>query len=83
MRTGETASFQLGRYEMRGEPGERRSAFRVLVHLGEHPDAGEALSAWPGEIARLRAAGRESKANKMQEKLDRLRELTKGEGDAR
>lgn len=49
-----TPSFQYGHYEMTGKPGERRSAFRVDVHLGEHATADEALAAWPEEIRRLR-----------------------------
>jgi hypothetical protein len=48
-----TPSFQLGNYEMIGEPGSRCSVFRVDVHLGEYASAGEALSTWPEEIRRL------------------------------
>ncbi len=81
VKTQGTVSYQLGRYEMRGEPGKRRSAFKVEVHLGEYPAAEEALSAWPREAARFRNAGRESKANRLQAKLDKLRELTTGESD--
>ncbi len=77
VKTGETASYQLGRYEMRGEPGSRRSAFKVEVHLGEYPDAQEALTAWPIQIARLRRIGREGAANRLQEKLNTLRGLTR------
>lgn len=76
-----TPSYQYGHYEMTGKPGERRSAFKVDVHLGEHASAEEALSAWPEEIRRLRKIGRENKADKLQAKLERLRELTKGEDD--
>lgn len=71
-----TPSYQLGHYEMSGQPGKRRSVFRVDVHLGEHPTPEEALAAWSGEIGRLEAIGRESKAGKLREKMDRLRELT-------
>lgn len=78
-----TPSYQLGHYEMQGSPGRRRSAFRVDVHLGEHASAEEALSAWPEEIRRLDEIGRENKAEKLRGKLERLRELTKGENDAR
>lgn len=81
VRTDGTTSYQLGHYEMQGEPGRRRSAFKVDVHLGEHASAEEALSAWPEEIRRLRKIGRENKADKLQSKLERLRELTKGEDD--
>lgn len=74
-----TPSYQLGRYEMRGEPGRRRSVFRVDVHLGEHPTLEAALSAWPEEVRRLEEIGRESKAEKLRGKLERLREIaTKG-----
>ena len=74
-----TPSYQLGHYEMMGDPGKRRSAFRVDVHLGEHPDADKALSAWPEEIRRLDEIGRENKAEKLRRKLKRLRELMKGD----
>jgi len=71
-----TPSYQLGHYEMSGDKGKRRSVFKVNVHLGEHATADDALSAWPEDVVRLRAIGRESKADKLQAKLDRLRELT-------
>ncbi len=80
-----TPSYQYGHYEMTGKPGKRRSAFRVEVHLGEYASADEALSEWPREIARLREIGRENKAETLQGKLERLRELmsgAKGESDA-
>jgi hypothetical protein len=79
VKTDGTVSYQLGHYEMSGAPGERRSVFKVDVHLGDHPTADEALWAWPREIGRLRHIGRENKANRLQEKLDLLQELTKGE----
>ncbi len=83
VKTSGTVSYQLGRYEMRGESGSRRSAFKVEVHLGEYRDAEEALSAWPPQIERLRQIGREGKANTLQEKLNKLHELIgKGESDA-
>ena len=74
-----TPSYQLGHYEMIGDPGTRRSAFKVGVHLGEYASAEEALSEWPGEIRRLREIGRENAANKLEAKLGTLRELMKGE----
>jgi hypothetical protein len=74
-----TPSYQLGHYEMQGEKGKRRSVFKVDVHLGEHPTAEDALSAWSEDIRRLRDVGRESKAEKLQDKLDRLQELTEGD----
>jgi hypothetical protein len=63
---------------MSGEAGKRRSVFKVDVHLGEHPTAEDALSAWPHEIDQLRQIGRENKAEKLQSKFDRLTQLTKG-----
>jgi len=71
-----TPSYQLGHYEMQGEPGKRRSVFKVDVHLGEHATPNDALSAWPQELDQLRQIARESKAEKLQAKLERLRELT-------
>jgi hypothetical protein len=71
-----TPSYQLGHYEMSGKQGKRRSAFKVDIHLGEHPIAEDALAAWPHQIDQLRQIGRESKAETLQAKLDRLRELT-------
>ena len=76
-----TPSYQLGHYEMQGEPGGRRSVFKVDVHLGEHASAEGALSAWPEEIGRLDEIGRENKAKKLRGKLERLRELTEGDRD--
>jgi hypothetical protein len=74
-----TPSYQLGHYEMIGDPGRRRSAFRVDVHLGDYASVEDALSAWPGEIGRLRKIGRENAANKLEAKLKTLRKLSKGE----
>ena len=71
-----TPSYQLGHYEMRGEPGKRRSVFKVDVHLGEHSTPEEALAKWPQEVDQLRHIGRDSKAEKLLAKLDHLRELT-------
>jgi hypothetical protein len=60
----------------RNEEGKPRQ--EVLVHLGEHRTPEAALAAWPKEIAEHRRAGREEQAERLQEKLRRLRELTKG-----
>ena len=68
-----TPSYQLGHYEMSGEKGKRRSVFKVDVHLGEHATPEEALATWPREVDHLRQIGRESKAEKLRQKLDRLR----------
>ena len=64
---------------MQGEQGERRSVFKVDVHLGEYATPEEASAAWQEDIHRLRDIGRESKAEKLQQKLDRLQELTEGD----
>jgi hypothetical protein len=61
---------------MQGEKGRRRSVFKVDVHLGEHAAPEAALGVWPQEVDHLRQIGRESKAEKLQAKLDRLRELS-------
>jgi hypothetical protein len=55
----------------------------VLVHLGEHPTPEAALDAWPAQVEKLRAIGRSYQADKLEAKIDRLRELTKGERNAR
>jgi hypothetical protein len=60
----------------RNDEGKPRQ--EVVVHLGQYPTPEDALTAWPEEIARHRAAGRDEQAEKLQEKLDRLRELTEG-----
>jgi hypothetical protein len=46
-----------------------------VVHLGEHSTAESALEAWPNEIQGLERKGRLRKAEKLQNKLNRLREL--------
>ena len=73
-----TPSYQLGHYEMQGPSGKRRSVFKVDVHLGEHATPEEALATWPQELDHLRQIGRESKAEKLQGKLNRLQELMEG-----
>ena len=67
-----TPSYQLGHYEMTGEPGSRRSKFRVLVHLGEHATPEAALSAWREDVERARRVGREKKAARIEEKIRKL-----------
>jgi hypothetical protein len=74
-------SYQLGHYEMIGEPGKRRSMFVVDVHLGEFENADAALGAWPAEIARLRAVGRDRRAESLEAKLIKLQQLSKGGED--
>ena len=46
-----------------------------VVHLGEHSTAEAALNTWPQEIKELVRIGRPRKAEKLQDKLDRLQEL--------
>lgn len=62
---------------MSGEKGKRRSVFKVDVHLGEHPTAEDALTAGPHKIDQLRLTGRANKADKVEAKLKRLRELAR------
>ena len=66
--------FQLVR-SYRNEKGKPRQ--EVLVHLGEHQTPEAALAAWPHKIAEHRRAGRDEQAEKLQEKLDWLQELTR------
>ena len=70
-----TPSYQLGRYEMQGEKGKRRSVFKVDVHLGEHQTREDALRTWLTEADHLRQIGRENQATKLERKLMKLREL--------
>lgn len=76
--SGGTPSHQYGYYEMRTQEktGKRRSYFKVLVNLDEHETPEIALSEWPDEVQRLRGVGRDKRADWLQGKLDRLRELT-------
>lgn len=69
-----TPSYQLGYYSMIG--GKRRSVFKLLVHLGEHPTPDDAISAWSDEVVKLRAIGRDNKADKLERKLEELRSLS-------
>ena len=50
-----------------------------VVHLGEHQTAEAALNAWPREVKELERRGRPRKAEKQQDKLYRLQELTEGD----
>ena len=64
---------------MRSYRNEGAVKKEVLVHHGEHPTPEDALSASPNQIADHREAGRDEQTEKLQEKLDRLRELRKGD----
>jgi hypothetical protein len=77
-RTRKHDYFQLVR-AYRNEEGQPRQ--EVLVHLGEHETPAAALVAWPAEIAEHRRNDRYEQAERLQGKLERLRELTKGEDD--
>ena len=61
---------------MQGEQGKARSVFKVDVRLGEYATAEDALAVWPQEVDHLRQIGRESKADKLQAKSERLQKLT-------
>jgi len=67
-----TPSYQLGHYEMTGEPGSRRSVFKVLVHLGEHHTPEAALEAWREDVERARRVGREKTAARIEAKIRKL-----------
>ncbi len=45
-----------------------------VVHLGEHETADEALIAWTNDVRELQAT-RPRKAEKLQRKIERLREM--------
>ena len=53
---------------------EKGKVKQKVVHLGEHSTAQSALESWPEEIRALKCT-RPKQAEKLQEKLDRLREL--------
>jgi len=53
-----------------------------VVHLGEHSTAESALESWPQEIKELKLIGRPKQAEKLEQKLERLQELT-DRGDIR
>jgi hypothetical protein len=67
-----TPSYQLGHYEMTGEPGARRSVFKVLVHLGEHAKPEAALAAWREDVERARSVGRDKTAVRIEAKIRKL-----------
>lgn len=48
---------------------------RVLVYLGDVSDPEEALEVWPGRIEDLRERGRDSKADRLEANLQKLRGL--------
>jgi len=54
---------------------EQGKVKQEVIHLGEHQTAEEALTTWEREIEEL-ARTRPKQAQKLEEKLKRLRELT-------
>lgn len=62
---------------MREQPstGKRRSRFKVLVNLDEHPTPEDAATAWTEEVSRPRRVGRNKRADRLENKLSRLEEL--------
>jgi hypothetical protein len=76
-------SYQLGHYEMTGKSGTRRSVFKVLVHLGEYETPEAALEAWREDVERARRAGREKKAARIEEKIQKLEGAISGRTEAR
>ena len=57
---------------------EKGKVKQKVVHLGEHQTAETALESWPQEIQELKRT-RPKQAEKLQDKLDRLQQLTEGE----
>ena len=55
---------------------EKGKVKQQVVHLGEHETAEAALAAWSKEIEEFERRGRPKKAEKVTNKLNRLRELT-------
>jgi hypothetical protein len=56
---------------------EKGKVKQEVIHLGKHQTAGDALTAWPQEIQVLEST-RPRQAEKLQNKLERLRELMEG-----
>ena len=78
-----TPSYQLGYYEMTGEPGARRSVFKVLVHLGEHETAEAALEVWREDVERTRRVGRDKTATRIEKKIRKLEGVISERTEAR
>src|SRR5918998_4187005 len=56
---------------------EKGKVKQEVIHLGEHQTAEAALNAWPKEIQELKRT-KPKQAEKLQNKLNRLQELTEG-----
>ena len=67
-----TPSYQLGHYEMTGQPGARRAVCKVLVHLGDPVTPEAALDAWREDVGRARSVGRKKTAARIEEKIRKL-----------
>jgi hypothetical protein len=52
---------------------------RVLVHLGVHPTAEDALVSWPEQLDRLRRIGRDEQADRLASNLEKLRALVEAQ----
>jgi hypothetical protein len=46
-----------------------------VIHLGHYSNVDSAIAGWPQEIQELKRIGRPKQVEKLQDKLDRLREL--------
>ena len=57
---------------------EKGKVKQQVVHLGEHQTAEAALESWPQEIQELKRT-RPKQAEKLQQKLDKLHRMMKGE----
>ena len=68
--------YQAVRSYREGEGGKVK---QDVIHLGEHSTAEAALNTWPQELKELERIGRPRTAEKLQDKLDRLQELTEGD----
>jgi len=55
---------------------EKDNVTQQVIHLGEHETAEAALNAWPEEVKELERIGKPKQAQKVQDKLDGLQELT-------
>jgi hypothetical protein len=56
---------------------EQGKVKQEVIHLGDYQTAEAALSAWPQEIQELRST-RPKQAERLEQKLNRLQELTEG-----
>jgi hypothetical protein len=57
---------------------EKGKVKQKVVHLGEHQTAEAALESWPTEIQEMKRT-RPKQAEKLQQKIDKLQRMMKGE----